>query len=138
MSMYNERFPRISRTKQPNKRIPAVPCAENNPSISKSRPNQPRESAMSWKNVTASKRSVWIIPSVMRMTEKLVKNRMYRIGSFASFSTKPGLSGPCLFSVSDMNIPHSMDSIRSCMSMLSSDSAKLTPYAQILRIDSDI
>ena len=108
------------RTKQPTKRMPAVPCRKQSIHL-KSRPNQPRNLRV-LEECNGLKRSVWIIPSVMRMTEKLVKNRMYRIGSCA-ISQPSRLIGPCLFSVSDMNIPHSMDSIRSCMSMLSSDSA---------------
>ena len=54
----------------------ANPDAESKPPKSQSRENHPRCSAMSVKKVMVSNNNVWIIPSVMRMTDKLVKNKI--------------------------------------------------------------
>ena len=61
----------------------------------------------------ASNNKVWMMPSVIRMTEVLVKNRMY-------------LSLLQIRSSMDILPPHT-DSNRSFMSMLSRASAKLMP-----------
>ena len=46
------------------------------PPTSHSRENHPLCSAISVKKVIVSNNNVWIMPSVMRMTDKLVKNKI--------------------------------------------------------------
>ena len=54
----------------------AKPDAERIPPKSQSSENHPLCSAMSVKKVIVSNSNVWIMPSVMRMTDKLVKNKI--------------------------------------------------------------
>ena len=105
---------RHSRAAQPANMSAPRPAAEATPERFTVKENHPRVLATSEKNAMASNNKVWMMPSVIRMTEVLVKNRMYLVRSFEIRSSM------------DILPPHT-DSNRSFMSMLSRASAKLMP-----------
>ena len=64
----------------------AIPELETIPPKFHSRENQPRFSAICSKNVIDSNRRVWIIPSVIRITERLSRNSIVPDLSFENLS----------------------------------------------------
>ena len=56
------------------------------PANSKSSVNQPLADATCLKNEIASKSKVWIIPNVIRITDRLVMNNIQRARSLENFS----------------------------------------------------